>query len=80
MTSSSLLLQLITVKRGEQVVASSSSSPGPERTQRLRLACFTAAGVLSNHELLHILSHAALLQSAAAQLAGARISISAAIP
>lgn len=77
MTSSSLLLQLITVKHGEQVVA--SSSPGPERTQRLRLACFTAAGVVSNHELLQILSHAALLQSAAAQLAVARISISAAI-
>lgn len=78
MTSSSLLLQLITVKHGELVVA--SSSPGPERTQHLCLACFMAAGIVSNHEQLHILSNAALLQSAAAQLAGARISISTAIP
>lgn len=78
MTSSSLLIQLITVKQAEQVVA--SSSPGPERAQRHRLVCFVAAGIVSNHEQLHVSSRADLLQSAAALRAGARVSISAAIP
>lgn len=64
MTSSSLPLQLISVKHGEQVdfFLLLLLLPGPEHTQRLDLVSFIVAGVVSNQ--LHILSLAALLQAA----------------
>lgn len=65
MTSSSLPLQLISVKHGEQVdffLLLLLLLPGPEHTQRLDLVSFIGAGVVSNQ--LHILSLAALLQAA----------------